>query len=136
MTESRRKVIAFCGLETLLASHPYDLSGGEQQRLALAKLLLDEPTKGLDAAFKKQLGQLLRQLCAEGRTILLASHDIEFCAAYADACALLFDGSCSASAAPRAFFSQHFFYTTAANRIARAYCPQAILCEEVAQLCR
>ena len=142
--ESRQKAIAFCRLETLLASHPYDLSGGEQQRLALAKLLLldpqilllDEPTKGLDAAFKKRLGQLLRQLCAEGKTILLASHDIEFCAAYADACALLFDGSCSASAAPRAFFSQHFFYTTAANRIARAYCPQAILCEEVAQLCR
>lgn len=143
-TESRRKVIAFCGLETLLASHPYDLSGGEQQRLALAKLLLlepqilllDEPTKGLDAAFKKQLGQLLRQLCAAGKTVLLASHDIEFCAAYADVCALLFDGACSAGAAPRAFFSQHFFYTTAANRIAREYCPQAILCEEVAQLCR
>ena len=102
----------------LLDRHPYDLSGGEQQRAALAKilllnpdiLLLDEPTKGLDAEFKQVFGQILRTLQASGVAILMVSHDIEFCAKYADRCALFFDGNIVTEAEPKTFFSGNSFY--------------------------
>ena len=97
-TERLAQVVSLCKLTELLDRHPYDLSGGEQQRAALAKilllnpdvLLLDEPTKGLDAEFKQVFGQILRTLQASGVAILMVSHDIEFCAKYADRCALFF----------------------------------------------
>ena len=116
------------GAETLLDRHPYDLLGGEQQRAALAKtllldpeiLLLDEPTKGLDAEFKLVFAEILQVLLRRGVTILMVSHDVEFCARYAHRCALFFDGSIVTEAAPRAFFSGNSFYTTSANRMARA----------------
>ena len=100
-TERLAQVVSLCKLAELLDRHPYDLSGGEQQRAALAKilllnpdiLLLDEPTKGLDAEFKQVFGQILRTLQASGVAILMVSHDIEFCAKYADRCALFFDGN-------------------------------------------
>ncbi|MBQ6808893.1 MAG: ATP-binding cassette domain-containing protein, partial [Firmicutes bacterium] len=140
--EQRKRVEAvcrLCQLQPLLASHPYDLSGGEQQRAALAKvlllaprvLLLDEPTKGLDAHFKKQLARILRTLCALGVAVVMVSHDIEFCAAYADRCAMFFDGSVVAEHSPRRFFSEQRFYTTAAHRMARQELPQAVLAEDV-----
>ena len=102
-------VAARCGLEGLLYRHPFDLSGGEQQRAALAKallqqpdiLLLDEPTKGMDAGFKREFAALLRELCAQGATVLMVSHDVEFCAQHADACALVFDGGIAAQAPAR-----------------------------------
>lgn len=128
----------------LLDRHPYDLSGGEQQKCALGKLLLtdpkilllDEPTKGLDAEYKERLRTLLHALRAEGRTIVLVTHDVEFAAAVADRCALFFDGEVIADGAPNEFFSGNHFYTTAASRIARAVFPNAVLCEEVVALCR
>lgn len=128
----------------LLDRHPYDLSGGEQQKCALGKLLLtdpkilllDEPTKGLDAEYKERLRTLLHALRAEGRTIVLVTHDVEFAAAVADRCALFFDGEVIADGAPNEFFSGNHFYTTAASRTARAVFPNAVLCEEVVALCR
>ena len=128
----------------LLDRHPYDLSGGEQQKCALGKLLLtdpkilllDEPTKGLDAEYKERLRTLLHALRAEGRTVVLVTHDVEFAAAVADRCALFFDGEVIADGAPNEFFSGNHFYTTAASRIARAVFPNAVLCEEVVALCR
>lgn len=117
--------IRLCGLERLLDRDPADLSGGERQRLALAKvlatgadiLLLDEPTKGLDAAFQETLGSVLERLACRGISILLVSHDLAFCARYAHRCALLFDGEIAAEGTPREFFSGNQFYTTAANRM-------------------
>ena len=131
-------------IAALLDRHPYDLSGGEQQKCALGKLLLtdprllllDEPTKGLDAQYKERLRALLRALRAEGRTILLVTHDVEFAAAVADRSALFFDGEIIADGAPNEFFSGNHFYTTAASRIARTLLPNAVLCEEVVALCR
>mgnify|MGYP002516530347 FL=1 len=125
----------------LRKSHPYDLSGGEQQRLALGKilllkpkiLLLDEPTKGLDPFFKLTLAGIFQKLKAEGVTIFMVSHDIEFCAEYADRCAMFFDGDIASIGTPREFFAGNSFYTTAANRIARQWAPEAITWEEVAQ---
>ena len=142
-SERLAQVVSLCKLAELLDRHPYDLSGGEQQRAALAKilllnpdiLLLDEPTKGLDAEFKQVFGQILRTLQASGVAILMVSHDIEFCAKYADRCALFFDGNIIAEAEPRTFFSGNSFYTTAANRIARDILPEAVTPEDVIMAC-
>ena len=136
--------VAAMALSPLLERHPFDLSGGEQQRAAIAKLLLarpdvlllDEPTKGMDAAFRASFGALLRALCEQGTAVVLVSHDIEFCAAYADRAALLFDGQILSEGRTRAFFAGNHFYTTAANRMARPWLPDAILCREVIEACR
>ncbi len=136
-------VSALCELENLLTQHPYDLSGGEQQRAALAKvlllepriLLLDEPTKGIDSHFKEKLAHILKRLQADGTTILMVSHDIEFCASYADTCAMCFDGSIVTKGEPHAFFSGNSFYTTAANRMVRHLLPTAVTVEDVVVAC-
>ena len=131
-------------LTPLLARHPYDLSGGEIQRLAVGKLLLreatvlllDEPTKGLDAYAKAELAQLLRALCREGASILVVTHDVEFAARYATRCALMFDGLLLSEGEPHDFFAGNRFYTTDANRIAVEHFPMDITCEEVIASCR
>ena len=144
--EKERKVqniSALCRIENLLESHPYDLSGGEQQRAALAKillmepeiLLLDEPTKGMDANFKDEFADILMDLKADGVTILMVSHDIEFCAENADRCALVFDGSITSVDTPRMFFKGNNFYTTSANRMARTKLPDAVLTEDIILAC-
>ena len=135
--------VRLCRLEGLLDRHPYDLSGGDQQRAALAKvlllgpeiLLMDEPTKGLDAEFKQVFAEILQSLLRQGVTLLMVSHDIEFCARYAHRCALFFDGSIVTEAPPRAFFSGNSFYTTSANRMARGLLPEAVTAEDVIQAC-
>ncbi len=141
--EQVARAVTLCRLEELLDRHPYDLSGGEQQRAALAKilllepdvLLLDEPTKGLDAGFKQTLAEILQRLLRRGVAVLMVSHDIEFCARYAHRCALFFDGTIVTEGPPRAFFSGNSFYTTAANRMARARLPGAVTAEEVIAAC-
>ena len=137
------RAVALCHMESLLDRHPYDLSGGEQQRAALCKilllspeiLLLDEPTKGLDAEFKQELAGILETLLQQGVAILMVSHDIEFCAEYAHRCALFFDGSIVTEGTPRQFFSGNTFYTTAANRMAREHLPAAVTVPEVIAAC-
>lgn len=127
-------------IEHLRKANPYDLSGGEQQRLALGKilllepkiLLLDEPTKGLDPFFKRTLAGILRKLVDSGVTIFMVSHDVEFCAEYADQCAMFFDGDIVSIGDPKIFFSGNSFYTTTANKIIRQWKPDGITCEEVA----
>jgi len=141
--ERAARLVSLCRLEGLLDRHPYDLSGGEQQRAALAKvllldpdlLLLDEPTKGLDAEFKEILAEILQTLLARGVTILMVSHDVEFCARYAHRCALFFDGNIVTQGTPREFFSGNSFYTTSANRMARSLLPQAVTPEDVITAC-
>lgn len=131
-------------LTPLLTRHPYDLSGGEIQRLAVGKLLLreatvlllDEPTKGLDAYAKAELAQLLLALCREGASILVVTHDVEFAARYATRCALMFDGLLLSEGEPHDFFAGNRFYTTDANRIAAEHFPMDIICEEVIASCR
>ena len=130
------------GLTGLLQRHPYDLSGGEQQKAALVKMLLsgpkillmDEPTKGMDAQAKLTLGDTLRNLRDEGKTVIVVTHDIEFAAVYADRCAMLFDGEVFAQGTPRDFFSDNNYYTTAANRIARGFYDNAVTVEDITAL--
>lgn len=142
--ESRvEAVIKLCELEELREMHPYDLSGGEQQRAALAKVLLlkpdllflDEPTKGLDAHFKLKLARIFKKLNSVGVTLVMVSHDIEFCAAYADRCAMFFDGNITGIDEAREFFCGKNFYTTAASRMSRNILPQAVLVEDVICAC-
>lgn len=133
------EILELCQLEGLEKKHPYDLSGGEQQRLALAKvlllkpdvLLLDEPTKGLDVEFKIRFAEILSSLCNAGVCVVMVSHDIEFCAKYAHRCALYFDGNIVAEDGVKNFFGKNHFYTTAASRIARDTIEDAITTEEI-----
>lgn len=99
-------------------------------------LLLDEPTKGLDAYAKAELAQLLLALCREGASILVVTHDVEFAARYATGCALMFDGLLLSEGEPHDFFAGNRFYTTDANRIAAEHFPMDITCEEVIASCR
>lgn len=107
--------------------HPYDLSGGEMQKCALAKvlltrpclLLLDEPTKGIDAYAKNGLGEILKSLKSGGVTVIIVTHDVEFAAEVSDRVALFFDGEVLSPATPQKFFGSNYFYTTAPSRISR-----------------
>ena len=137
------RIVELCDLREFLDRHPYDISGGEQQRTALAKvlltapdvLLLDEPTKGFDAEFKVTFALILRRLVAQGTTILMVSHDVPFCAEYAHKCGLFFDGSIVAEGTPRTFFSGNSFYTTSVNRMARHLIPQAVTVADIIGCC-
>ena len=141
---SIQAVAKTCEIAHLLDAHPYDLSGGEQQRAALAKvlltnpklLLLDEPTKGLDSFFKGKFAEILKKLKAQGITIILVSHDVEFCAEYADLVGMFFDGQIVTTDTPHRFFGQNSFYTTAANRMSRCVFQNAVTAGDVVMLYR
>lgn len=128
----------------LLDKHPYDLSGGEQQLAALAKvlgakpkiLLLDEPTKGLDAASKLNMMSVMRSLREKGVTIITVTHDVEFAAVCADRCAMFFGGKIVSIGTPNEFFSQSSFYTTAVSRMTRGYFDNVATVDDAAKLCR
>lgn len=147
MTRDEKRIAEIaevCEIESLLNNHPYDLSGGEQQRAALAKvlltnpklLLLDEPTKGIDSFFKEKLAKILCKLKEQGITIVMVSHDVEFCAKYADVVSMFFDGQMLTTDTPRRFFGNNSFYTTAANRMSRHVFSMAVTAEDVVELCR
>ncbi len=129
-------VVKALEIEDLLNMNPNDLSGGELQRCALAKLLLsdadilllDEPAKGIDAFMKKKLGHLIRNL---NKTVVMVSHDVEFCGEFADRCSLFFDGQLVNSSFTHSFFANNFFYTTGAAKIAAEVVKGAITVEEV-----
>ena len=134
-------MLALMELTPQRMQNPLDLSGGQQQRLALGKilllepdiLLLDEPTKGLDAAFKKKFSALLQQLTQQGMTIVMVSHDMEFCARNATHCGLLFDGQMISSNTTRDFFAENSFYTTAASRMSSGILEHCILPEDIVE---
>ena len=141
---SIERIAALCQITELLDSHPYDLSGGEQQRAALAKvlltepkmLLLDEPTKGIDSFFKETFAGILSDLKKQGITIVMVSHDVEFCARYADVVSMFFDGQVLTTDTPRRFFGSNSFYTTAAHRMSRHIFHMAVTVDDVLTLCR
>lgn len=130
------------GIKDLLENHPYDLSGGEIQKCALGKvlisepkiLLLDEPTKGVDAYSKLSLSKILQEIKLEGVTIITVTHDVEFASIVADRCGLFFDGEVLSSLVPQEFFSKNNFYTTASSRISRDKFANAVTVDDVVSL--
>ena len=132
------------GIIHLYQSHPFDLSGGEQQKVALAKILLmnpkiillDEPTKGLDAYSKRSFAEIITSLKADGKTIVIVTHDVEFAAEYADRCAMFFDGQIVSCDNRVDFFATNRYYTTAAARMTRPYFINAVTVDMVVELCK
>ncbi|MBQ9748898.1 MAG: energy-coupling factor ABC transporter ATP-binding protein [Clostridia bacterium] len=131
-------------LTHLMARHPYDLSGGERQLVALAKvlatsprlLLADEPTKGLDANAKRHLIEIFRTLKQNGVTVVIVTHDTELAAELCDRAALFFRGGIASISTPRAFFSENRFYTTAVSRMTRGIYDNAVTQSDAVSLCR
>lgn len=113
-----RERAASLGLADLGERHPYDLSGGQRQLLALAKLLLigpellllDEPTKGLDLASRRIIARALRDHAQAGGTVVMATHDLDFAEQVADDIAMMFDGEIACMEPPADFFADNVFY--------------------------
>jgi len=130
------------GLSEKLKAHPYDLSCGERQLLALTKIIakkpkilfLDEPTKALDAVARGKIIDAVKALREEGCTVVAVSHDTEF-AVSADRCALFFRGEVISVEDTEEFFSTNYFYTTSAARMTKEYYERAITAEDVIKLC-
>ena len=126
-------------LNSFLNTHPYDLSGGELQRAAICKillnspdiLLLDEPTKGLDNFAKLNLGNYLLNLRDKGLTIVIVTHDLEFAADFSDRCGLLFGGEVTSECSSRKFFSENIFYTTPAAKISKGIIDNAVTSNDI-----
>ena len=119
------QIIEEFGLNDIRKNNPYDISGGQQEKLAIAKvlllkpevLLLDEPTNGLDPYFKKTLGKLLKKINADGVTIIIVSHDLEFVDSFCDDVIMLFDKKVAAKDSTHKFLRDNMFYTTNYYRI-------------------
>ena len=113
-----REMLRRVGLAGLESRHPYDLSGGQQQLLALAKLmlvgpellLLDEPTKGLDLASRRVVARILREHADAGGTVIMATHDLDFAEQVADDVALMFDGEFACMEPTEEFFRGNMFF--------------------------
>lgn len=121
-----RAALARFGLAGFEGQHPYDLSGGQRQKLALAKLLLadpqllflDEPTKGLDPASCADAVRLVRALVDEGRTVVFVTHDLDFALAAADEVSMVFDGELACTEDVETFFRSNLVYRpNAASRL-------------------
>ena len=133
------KIAEMCKISHLLDRDPFDLSGGETLRAALAVvlaqspdiLLLDEPTNGTDAAFKSYLAKLLSELLSRGVSVFAVSHDVEFCAEHADRCGLFFDGAIISDGTPTEFFSDGSLYATAAARMSHGIIKNAVTVEDI-----
>lgn len=119
------ELTAFLEIDEIKDSHPYDISEGQAQRLALAKvlqtgadiILLDEPTKALDSAFKQKLASKLESLCDMGKTIVITTHDVNFAAEYGEYISFLSNGEIITTQPKRAFFSSLDFFTSSAFKI-------------------
>lgn len=128
------EITRFLEIDDIKNQHPYDISGGQAQRLALAKvlatnadiILLDEPTKGFDPILKKKLADLFNEICNSGKTILIVSHDIEFVGEYAHAVSFLSKGKIVVTAPRRSFFSQLSFYTTSVSKITNGFADNVV----------
>ncbi|MCQ2960995.1 MAG: ATP-binding cassette domain-containing protein [archaeon] len=129
-----KELIEFFGISDLIDKHPYDCSGGEQQKIVIVKalvqnadvLVLDEPTKGLDPISSKALAEILNSLRDNGLTILMTSHDLDFVANNCKRCLMLFDKDIQIDDDPKVIFAENNFYTTFVNRMVKDYVPEIV----------
>jgi energy-coupling factor transporter ATP-binding protein EcfA2 len=125
--EAPAAALELVGLGELASRHPRDLSGGQRQRLALAIVLggdspaavlaLDEPTRGMDRAAKRRLAAWLRERTGAGAAVLVATHDAEFAADFADRAVLLADGRVIADGDVGAILAGGWYFATETSRI-------------------
>ncbi|MFN8173733.1 MAG: ATP-binding cassette domain-containing protein [Solirubrobacteraceae bacterium] len=121
--------LAAAGLEGMADRHPRDLSGGERQRLALALVgaagdgappavvALDEPTRGMDRAWKEELATLLRERAAAGAAVIVATHDTELAATVASRVVLLGSGEVAADGSARELLCGGWHFATETARV-------------------
>ena len=134
-----KDLIEFFNISDLLNKHPYDCSGGEQQKIVILKailqnadvLVLDEPTKGLDPISSKALADILNSLRDNGLTILMTSHDLDFVANNCKRCLMLFDKDIQIDDDPKVIFAENNFYTTFTNRMVKEYIPDVVTLDDV-----
>ena len=134
-----KELIEFFGISNLIDKHPYDCSGGEQQKIVIVKallqnadvLILDEPTKGLDPLSSKALADILNSLRDNGLTILMTSHDLDFVANNCKRCLMLFDKDIQIDDDPKVIFAENNFYTTFVNRMVKEYVPEIVTLEDL-----
>ncbi len=132
-------IVAEMNIEHILKSHPYDVSVGELQRAAFAKImlcspdivLLDEPTKAVDAPQKRVIADIITAAKKRGVSFVIATHDLEFACDISDRCSMIFDGACCGDDLAVDFFDENHFYTTTVNRITRAIIPKCVTVEDV-----
>lgn len=106
------------GLADRAGLHPYDLSGGQRQMLALGKLLLvhprllllDEPTKGLDRTAREHVAGMIEAARRDGVTVIVSTHDLAFVRRVADRVSLMFDGELACTEPVGEFFRNNLFY--------------------------
>lgn len=106
------------GLADRADLHPYDLSGGQRQMLALGKLLLvhprllllDEPTKGLDRTARERVAGMIEAARRDGVTVIVSTHDLAFVRRVADRVSLMFDGELACTEPVGEFFRNNLFY--------------------------
>lgn len=121
------QIIKWLGLQGILNSNPRELSIGQQQKVAIASLLvcepelllLDEPTKGLDLETKKELGRILNFLISKGTTVIIVTHDLEFIANYGQRMLIMFQGEIVADGLIKEILQDNWFYTTQMNLVFR-----------------
>lgn len=138
------KLITKFDLKPLLEMSSYDLSGGELQKCAFTKILLskpkilflDEPTKGMDFSLREELKEILVELKAEGATIIIATHDLEFVASVADRVGIMFNGKVLSLTDSHSFFSNNNFYTTIASLAARDLYDKVITVPELVEIAK
>ena len=134
-----KDLIEFFDICDLLDKHPYDCSGGEQQKIVIVKallqnadvLILDEPTKGLDPISSKALADILNSLIENGLTILMTSHDLDFVANNCKRCLMLFDKDIQIDDDPKVIFAENNFYTTFTNRMVKEYVPEIVTLDDL-----
>ena len=134
-----KELIEFFDICDLIDKHPYDCSGGEQQKIVIVKVLLqnadvlvlDEPTKGLDPISSKNLANILNSLRDNGITILMTSHDLDFVANNCKRCLMLFDKDIQIDDEPKVIFAENNFYTTFVNRMVKDYVPEIVTLDDL-----
>ncbi len=139
LSDYAKELVDYFDIKKLLNNHPYDCSGGEQQKIAFIKallekpdiMILDEPTKGLDPISNNKLSKLLKKVNDEGVTIIMTTHDLSFVADNVERCVMIFDGSLQLDTTPTQIFSSNNFYTTFVNRMVKNYLPKAISIKDV-----
>ena len=138
-TELCQEIVVRLGLDKLYDRHPYDLSGGEQRKLAFAKallnrpkiLLLDEPTAGLDCNSRSEIIAIIKELAVNGISVVIVTHDAEFASECADRCALFFDGRIISEEGTKKFFAANSYYTTASVRLTKGITDICVTYEDI-----